>query len=119
MREELIHNLKALSDRNYQESAWVREEFSEGIEYDNFDLAINFLFDDTCLADNPKDLIGYCLINKQEAELVCSVTKSIDKLLSELGNDLSDSEYISSPLWEDVIQSARQAYKVVISNSTL
>jgi hypothetical protein len=117
MREELIETLRALSDKKYQQSAWVRQEFPKGIEYDNFDLAVHFLFDDTCLAENPEDLIGYCLVNKQEAQLVFCVTESIDKLLSKLGNDLSDSEYISSPLWEDIIQTSKQPYEVIKSNS--
>jgi hypothetical protein len=66
---------RALSDEKYQEFAWIRGKFPEGIEYDNFDLAVHFLFDDTCLAEQPEDLIGYCLINKQEAQLVHSVTE--------------------------------------------
>jgi hypothetical protein len=118
MRNELIETLRALSDKKYQESAWVKGNFPEGIVEDNFDYAVNFLFDDSCLAENPEDLIGYCLVDKYEAQLIHAVTKSIDKLLSELGNDLSDLEYISSPLWEDVVRKAKQAYKVIKSNSS-
>ncbi len=119
MRQELIETLRALSDKKYQESAWVRGEFPEGIEYDNFDLAVHFLFDDTCLAERPEDLIEYCLIDQEEAQLVHTVTESIGKLLSELGNDKSDLEYISSPLWNTVIQTATKAYQIIKSNQTV
>ena len=117
MRHELIETLKALSDREYQQLAWVQKKFPGGIEYDEFDCAVHFLFDDTHLAENPEDYIGYCIKSKQEAQLILTVTRSIDRLLSELGNDLSDLEYISSPLWEEVVRSAKQAYKAIKANS--
>jgi hypothetical protein len=113
MREELIETLRALSDKKYQELAWVQGQFPEGIMEDNFDYAVHFLFDDHCFADDPEGLIGYCLVDQQEAELIRSVTKSIDKVLSQLGNDKSDLEYISSPLWDEVIETAKQAYKII------
>ena len=119
MREELIETLRALSDKKYQESAWVRGEFPEGIEYDDFDLAVHFLFDDTCLAERPEDLIGYCLIDKQEAQLVHAVTESIDQVLSELGNETSDLEVISSPLWHNVIQTAKKAHQIIEFNQSI
>ena len=116
MRDELIHTLKALSDRNYQQSAWVKGQFPPGIEYDSFDLAVHFLFDDTCLAEDSEGMIGYCLLNKKEAMLVRCVTDSIDKLLSELGNELTDFEYISSPQWERVLGTSATAYEFIRSN---
>ena len=90
--------------------AWVQQKFPKGIEYDCFDVVVNFLFDDTDLAENPEDYIGYCLRNRQEAELLKRVTKSLDRLLAKLGNELSDLEDISSPLWLEVIQTATIAY---------
>jgi hypothetical protein len=113
MREELIETLRALSDKKYQELVWVQGQFPEGIVEDNFDYAVHFLFDDHGFAEDPEGLIGYCLVDQQEAELIRSVTKSIDKVLSQLGNDKSDLEYISSPLWDDVIQTAKQAYNII------
>ena len=80
------------------------------MEYDCFDFVVNFLFDDTDLAENPEDYIDYCLRNKQEAELLKPVTKAIDRLLAKLGNKRSDLEYISSPLWLEVIQTTKIAY---------
>lgn len=59
MREELIETLRALSDKKYQELAWVKGQFPEGIVEDNFDYAVNFLFDDHCFAECPEELIGY------------------------------------------------------------
>jgi hypothetical protein len=117
MRKELIETLRILSDKKYQELVWIQKQYPKGVLDDNFDYAVNFLFDDHSFAEDPEELIGYCLVNKQEAKLVHSVTKSIDKLLSELGNDLSDIEYISSSLWDDVVQTAKRAYDLIKSNS--
>ena len=111
MREELVETLRALSDKKYQQLAWVEKKFPQGIEFDEFDCAVHFLFDDTCLAEDPEGLIGYCLLNQKEATWVRYVTDSIDKLLSELGNELTDLEYISSPQWERVLKTSAEAYK--------
>ena len=118
MREELIKTLKALSDREYQQSAWIEGKYPKGKLDDNFDYAVHFLFDDHDFDEDPEGFIGYCLINKEEAKLINSVTKSIDKLLSELGNDLTDLEYTLSPLWKNVIQTSKQAYEVIKFNSS-
>jgi len=79
-------------------------------------LAVSLLLDDTCLAEDLEGMIGYCLLNKKEAMLVRCVTDSIDKLLSELGNELTDFEYISSPQWKRVLEISAEAYEFIRSN---
>jgi len=108
MREELIGTLKALSDRQYQKKAWIQKQYPEGVVYDCFDYAVHFLFDDTSLAEKPEKLIGVILEDEYEAVLVRAVVSSIERLLAETGDDLSDEAYIYSPLWENVIRTAKQ-----------
>jgi hypothetical protein len=112
-RQELIETLQALSDRNYQESVWLKKEYSDRVIYDCLDYVIHFLFDDTSLADEPEKLIGYILANQEEVELIREVIKALDKLLSELGIDKTDAEYLSSILWNDVIKTAQKAYQTI------
>ncbi|MDM8549432.1 hypothetical protein QUF72_05105 [Desulfobacterales bacterium HSG2] len=116
MREELIGTLKALSDRQYQKKAWIQKQYPEGIVYDCFDYAVHFLFDDTSLAEKPEKLIGVILEDEYEAALVRAVASSIERLLAETGDDLTDEAYIRSPMWENVIRTAKTAYHVVIEN---
>lgn len=117
-RQELRETLQALSDRKYQDSVWIEGEYPDGVVYDCLDYAIHFLFDDTALADNPEKLIGYILIDRKEVELIQGVTKALDKLFFNLGTDKSDIEYLSSPLWNDVIEAAKKAYGGINSFET-
>jgi hypothetical protein len=86
-------------------------EYPDGVVYGCLDYAIHFLFDDTSLADEPEKLIGYILANQKEVELIRGVTAALDKLLFELGTDKSDTEYLSSPLWNEVVKASKKAYE--------
>ena len=46
MRREVMSALASLSDRDYQERAWLRHEYPPPIEYDDFDQVIHTLYDD-------------------------------------------------------------------------
>lgn len=110
-RQELIDTLQVLSDKKYQELAWIRGEYPDGVVYDCLDYSVHFLFDDTSLADEPEKLIGYILANQKEVELIRGVTAALDKIFFELGTDKSDAEYLSSPLWNEVIEASKKAYE--------
>jgi hypothetical protein len=44
------------------------------------------------------------------------VTKAIDDLLYELGTELTDEQYINSPMWSDVVKAASEALSVLNKN---
>ncbi|MDT4331552.1 SCO4402 family protein [Methylomonas sp. MED-D] len=77
LRNELIFYLKGLSDAEYQRSCWINHDYQSGIEYDEFDLAVHFLFDDTTLSSESESWIGLCLKNKEEAFKVKRVCDAI------------------------------------------
>jgi hypothetical protein len=115
MRKELISTMKCLSDRNYQRTVWIEKKYPKGVVDDNFDYAVHFLFDDTCLAEDPKKLIGYALKNEKECDLVTDVIDALNILFEKLGTNLSDEQYINSPFWEKVIETSKKAYEEILT----
>ena len=108
MRTELIEHLQALSDAKYQRIAWV-EHALEGGKYDEFDLSVHFLYDDTNLSKTPELYIGTILLNKSESDSIMQLVKEIDIMFECYGLTLTDEEYICKPEWNNVILKAKEA----------
>lgn len=106
MRAELIDTMQVLSNREYQIEAWVHQRFPPGIQEDNLDYAVHFLFDDTPLARSPESCIGVYVKDAREAELIFAVTQAMANILSKYGTSLSDRQYIDTPEWNEVVKGA-------------
>ncbi|WNB76610.1 SCO4402 family protein [Methylomonas koyamae] len=116
MRNELILYLKGLSDAVYQQFCWVEHNCQNGVEYDEFDLAVHFLFDDTTLFSEPESWIGLCLKDKEEAFKIKKVCDAIEVIFEKYGTELQDKEYIALAEWKIVIDTATEAYKYFRDN---
>jgi len=117
MRRELIQHLEALADTRYQQECWVKGHCPPGIEYDEFDYVVHFIFDDTPLSDNPNNLIGVVLCDTLEADAIKQLTCSLNSIFDNYGMNLSDSEYITKPEWRDVVASAQKALNIFRQNN--
>lgn len=111
MRLELIDYLRGLSDFQYQQSCWVQGNCPLGVDHDEFDYAVRFLFDDTSLAENPESLIGQLLMDGGEVELISILCQKIQAIFDLYGSDLSDEQYIHLVEWKEVVASARKAFE--------
>ncbi|MCY7386013.1 MAG: hypothetical protein LH628_26305 [Microcoleus sp. CAN_BIN18] len=117
MREELLETLRSLSDREYQHKAWLESDYPPAIEYDSFDEAVHFLYDDTVLAENPDAAIGVIIENEKEARLMSAVCQAIDLVFDVLGTEASDEDYINSSGWISVVEAASKALQAMESKS--
>jgi aminoglycoside phosphotransferase (APT) family kinase protein len=70
MREQLFDTLRTLAHVDYQRRAWVKHQYPPGVQFDNFDLAVHFLFDDTALFDAPEKTIGWILEDAYEVRTI-------------------------------------------------
>ena len=116
MREELLETLRSLSDREYQHKAWLESDYPPAIEYDSFDEAVHFLYDDTVLAENPDAAIGVIIENEKEARLMSAVCQAIDLVFDVLGTEASDEDYINSSGWTSVVEAASRALQAMKFN---
>ena len=117
MRDELLDILSTLSNAEYQRDAWVKGKFPPGVQFDNLDLAIHFLFDDTSLADDPKSMVGVILLDDIEVELISNLIESLNFIFDKYGLTLSDESYINKPEWMTVIQKAEEAFNFMRSRN--
>ena len=113
MREELLETLRSLADREYQHKVWIENDYPPGIEYDSFDEAVHFLYDDTVLAENPDAAIGVIIEDEKEARLMSAVCQAIDLVFEALGTGVSDEEYIKSAEWTGVVEAALKALQLM------
>jgi len=114
MRHELIDYLSSLSDKDYQEAVWVRGEARSGVVHDELDYAIHFIYDDTCLGQNPSEAIGWFLKSEDEAKSIRSLVFALDLIFSKYGLYLSDKEYIAKPEWSDVVRAADDSKSLLL-----
>jgi hypothetical protein len=113
-RLELITNLRALADVEFQRYAWVGPE-AETMP-DCFDFAVNILFDDSRIFDNPQREIGWIVRDKEEAAAVHRVAKAVDRVLREVGDVRDDAIYLASRGWPTVVEEAARALEILLRN---
>ena len=114
MREELISYLSGLSDLDYQYRAWV-ERSSPGLDYDELNYTVHFLYDDTGLAENASDWIGLVLKDEKEARSVANVVSALDVIFDKYGTELSDKEYLEKKEWLWVVSASKDALSSLLS----
>ncbi|OOW00167.1 MULTISPECIES: SCO4402 family protein [Pseudomonas] len=114
MREELISYLSGLSDLDYQYRAWV-ERSSPGLDYDELNYTVHFLYDDTGLAENASDWIGLVLKDEKEARSVANVVSALDVIFDKYGTELSDKEYLEKKEWLWVVSASKDALSILLS----
>lgn len=117
MREDLLETLRSLADREYQHKVWLENDYPPGIEWDSFDEAVHFLYDDTVLAENPDAAIGVIIEDEKEARLMSAVCQAIDLVFEALGTGVCDEEYIKSSEWTMVVEAALKALQAMENQS--
>lgn len=113
MRVELLETLRSLADAEYQKKAWVNQDFPPGIEYDEFDYAVHFIYDQAGLAEDPEGTIGLFVQDQQELEMIKAVVDALERVFQAVGMKATDEEYISCPEWSDVLKTAQKAMHVM------
>lgn len=85
----------------------------KGVENDELDYSVHFLFDDTNLADGSFSCVCIFLKNEAEAIAVSDVCRSLEDVFDKYGYDKTDSEYIGYPEWDFVMRAAAYALTVI------
>ena len=119
LRQQLFHTIGALADREYQRKAWVEKDFPPPIKYDCFDYAVHFLYDDTTLADSTEDALGSILASHDEVKAMRRLIAALEKVFAQTGTDATDEEYINSSEWDDVVEAAQAALRILNRNPHL
>ncbi|PSM50383.1 hypothetical protein C7Y66_04320 [Chroococcidiopsis sp. CCALA 051] len=123
LREQLLGHLIVLADAEYQRQMLLERELTSEIDDDcwddfavhliYFELAFDFVYDDTNLIKNPEGAIGVFLKDDREVQLVMAVIDAIERVFTAVGIEAADREYISCPEWQGVLKTAADALKVM------
>lgn len=106
MRANLRAFTESLADEAYQDRTWIERRPSAA--YDTFTDVVHFFYDDTKLADDPDQCVGWFLRSTGEAGAVRALTSALDALFDELGTEQPDEAYLRAPGWPRVVRQARE-----------
>lgn len=119
VRVNLTSFLYSLSDATHQQFCWVEGKTHPNGEFDNFDMVVSFLFDDTDFAQAPEREIGQSLYDANEAARVNQVCVAIDHMLNKYGTDKRDQFYIATPDWANVMALSLDCLRLLTENDRL
>lgn len=114
MRQEVIHQLSALADPEYQQRVWIERKFPHDKFYDDLTMTINILYD-MALPD-PESGLGSVLMSQSEVDELAGLEKILGPLIDDL-RDASDQTYMSDPRWREVVTAARSALSAMASTT--
>ncbi|MFB9927596.1 hypothetical protein ACFORO_20305 [Amycolatopsis halotolerans] len=115
IRTQIVSAIVSLSDRDYQERVWIRREFPHPDYYDEFDLAVHSLFDDSPILPSPAPGCVGELIYADEEIPLARLGEMLGPLIDELG-DVPDAEYLNSPQWPEVVRRATAVREIMERN---
>jgi hypothetical protein len=112
VRDELIGHLQTLSDLAYQRRAWLNKDFPPGVEYDEPDRTIHFLYDEAGIAEETENLLGTVCKNQNEISALKKLIEKLNLVLEKFDiGFINPAEFINPPVpeWEAVIDAAKEA----------
>lgn len=116
IRAEVLDTLRNLSDPEYQQRVWVDRQFPTQNYYDDFDMVIHTLYDDTTLADDTRSAIGPILRDEAEARLVEAVIQALEEVF-DVCKISADFEVLRAcPGWPKVMEAAAAAWRAMSAN---
>lgn len=117
IRYYLIHEVKLLSDREIQKD-WFDSNFKHAFS-DSISFHILTLIDGMPCENKPPDAIGVVFRNYEELVYVNFLSATLLRAINTLDENQSDEDYFHSPLWQDVIEAAKQAHAVLMKDEDL
>jgi hypothetical protein len=111
LRFQVLDAIESLADRKYQERVWLRHEMPRPGYYDDLDLQVHTLFDDTAVLTEPESTVGE-ILHPSETVAMRRLGEVLGPLIKELG-DAPDSAYLADPRWAEVVRLAAEALAVL------
>lgn len=114
LRAEVIGALRSLSDVQYQRERWGQYDPSYPDFYDDLDMNIHILYDDTMVLPEPESAVP-AILHEWEVPALRRVSAVLSPMLHDLG-DASQAVYMNDRRWGDVVVVARDALAVMLLN---
>lgn len=115
LRLWLISAVKPLMDKQYQLKNWVSKEH-QCLFWSSLHFSLEIIYDEFDLDENPESKIGVIFVNQDEVDAIKPLVKVLDDIWYQIGPKKSDGEYINSPLWDQMIETATVAYEEMMKH---
>lgn len=116
-REELICHFRTLSDKDFQLKNWVKD-YRDDAYWWGLHFPISMIFDELDIEYDPESLMEWYLKTEDELKSLLEVANILDRIMNEIGQKRKDSDYINSPLFEEMIKISKNALDVFMANET-
>lgn len=113
MRSQVIASLRSLSDLEHQRTRWGTPS-EDGTYYDDLDLNVHVLYDDTMVLPDPRRTVG-SIVMADEVGALENLSSVLEPIIDELG-DQPDATYLAHPGWSAVVSAAAHALRVLERN---
>jgi hypothetical protein len=116
MRRNFILGVQYISDKEMQKNKWIVKNNSYGFwanlrnQLDILDILDNETFEHS---------VDVIFRDQNEANIARQLAVTLDKTLDKIGIEQPDSTYLTSPLWDDVVEAAKHAYEVLMKDEDL
>jgi hypothetical protein len=113
-RDTVLYNIYLLSNKDYQMREWVNSDFNNHFGYQIGEIITDF--DDVGLEPplDLKDAVGVILYNEEEIEPLEEAVKAFNVVFEKFDTDQPDEVYYTSPLWNEVVRTAKHALEVMV-----
>lgn len=118
LRRGVILCIKDLSDFKMQKKKWTNPQYLYPF-WNHLERTVMHIEDDGLFNENLEIQIGVRLKNQTEVDALKLLVKALDVVLKQIGIEKPDSAYIDSPLWQDVVKTAKHAYEVMMEDEDL
>lgn len=116
MRAQVVEALRALSDRQYQESIWGKCDPAVNA-YDDLDISVHMLYDDALVLPEPETCVP-SLLHESEVPALRAVDAVLGPMIRDLG-DCPDDVYLADPRWPAVVRAAGEAFTTLTTNDAM
>ena len=113
MRAQVVTSLRSLSNLEHQRTQWGKAS-EDGAYYDDLDLNVHVLYDDTTVLPDPVESVG-SIIMADEVGVLEKFNSVLEPIIDELGDE-PDAVYLAHPGWNAVINAAAEAVQVMERN---
>ena len=94
----------------------MKREYPSANFYEDFDLCVHVLYDDTTVLSDPAGALEDILQGQAEVDAMVELRSALDLVFDRHGTNRSDEEYISSSEWASVVEAARAALAVLLAD---
>ena len=116
MRSYMEEGLESLSDNEYQWRVWIEHRLPTPQYYDDFTNAINILFDDTMVCEDPDGAVGSILFS-DEVVYLRRLGGALEDLLTD-DSLVKDIDFLNDRRWPTVVRLAQEALVRVRANGS-